>query len=113
MPAFRLNGLRHRLPIKLAMVSLSLGLLQAGAGAADEINITCYGNRDGTLSCQRLRDGKWFVCVASVGRTSTCRSDDGEPITCIRTGDGVSECRTTARPRTGFEELPGLSVFGR
>lgn len=102
----------HSQPGGLAITSLTLAVLLAGAGAAEELNVTCYGNRDGTLSCQRLQDGKWFVCVASVGRTSTCRSDDGEPITCIRTGDGVSECRSNARARTGFEELPSLSVFG-
>lgn len=92
---------------------LAPALLAAGAATAQDVSVTCFSNRDGTVSCQRLSDNKWFTCQASVGNTSTCRSNDGEPITCIRLGGGVSQCRTgDLRARTGFDARPGFSVFG-
>lgn len=84
--------------------------MATGSAAANEVSVECYTNRDGTISCQRLSDGKWFTCARSVGGTSTCSSRDGEPITCTRTGGGVSSC-TSEQRRPAGGTLPGISVF--
>lgn len=103
---------------KLAMVLFAAShfLLRPPGAVAQDVNVVCYSNSDGTTSCERLNDGKWFVCVPSVGRTSTCQSDDGDAITCVRLGDGVSRCSSAAdsrgRVRTGFGRDSDFSVFG-
>jgi len=91
----------------LAWLALALPL----PAPAQSVSVTCINNRDGSLSCQRLSDGKWFTCVASVGRTATCRASDGEPILCALTGGGMAECRAGAGARQGSTARPRMSVF--
>jgi hypothetical protein len=78
---------------------------------AQSVSVTCINNRDGSLSCQRLSDAKWFTCVASVGRTATCRASDGEPILCVLTGGSVAECRASPPGAGGGLARPRWSVF--
>lgn len=100
--------------------SLVLGsallVCSAPASRANEVNVECYGNGDGTVSCQRLSDGEWFDCARSVGGVSTCRSREvvpgrDDPITCTNNGAGVFSCTSLVRNPAG-SAMPGTSVFG-
>ncbi len=100
------------------LVACSLGILTMlpTPSSADVVNVDCYGNGDGTVSCQRLRDGEWFDCARSVGGVSTCKSREvvpgrDDPITCTNDGGGIFTCTSLSRQPVG-DSLPSTSVFG-
>ena len=72
-------------------------LLIIGRANANQVNVNCYSNGDGTNSCQRVGDGEMFVCTPSIGSVSTCRSLElarglDTPITCTKGSSGVHTC---------------------
>ena len=72
-------------------------LLIIGRANANQVNINCYSNGDGTNSCQRVGDGEMLVCTPSIGGVSTCRSLElvrrlDAPITCTKGSSGVHTC---------------------
>ncbi len=90
------------------VIVLSLAYPHFGNGSE---NVKCIRNGDGTVSCQRLSDNKWFHCTISTGSTSTCKSVDGEPITCVRTGNGISSCSSNELKNPSLKSIPSPSVF--
>ena len=104
-----------RVPSLLSILVFATGVLATAPASADEVNVECYSNGDGTVSCQRLSDGEWFDCTRSIGGVSTCRSREvvpgrDAPITCTNNGAGVFSCTSTARNQGGGS-LPSTSVF--
>ena len=92
-----------------------MALLYPSGAHANVVNVNCVSNGDGTTSCLRLRDHKWFDCLRSTGGTSVCKSREvvqgrDEPITCIRDGGGIFSC-TSAADYPSDSNLPGSSVF--
>ena len=72
-------------------------LLIIGKVNANQVNVDCYSNSDGTKSCQRISDGEMFVCTPSIGGVSTCRSLElvrglDTPLTCTKGSSGVHTC---------------------
>jgi len=106
-----------RVPIHhLVVLATGITALIPTPGMASVVNVDCYSNGDGTVSCQRLRDGEWFDCARSMGGVSTCKSREvvpgrDEPITCTSDGGGIFTCTSAARQRSG-QSIPGTSVFG-
>lgn len=99
----------------LTRLAIATAILTSPSAYANVVNVECYGNGDGTTSCQRLSDGEWFDCIRSVGAVSTCNSREvvpgrDEPITCTNNGAGIYSCTNTARQSSG-DMLPGTSVF--
>lgn len=104
-----------RVPSLLSNLVFATALLTAGTARGNEVNVECYSNGDGTVSCQRLSDGEWFDCARSIGGVSTCQSREvvpgrDAPITCTNNGAGVFSCTSTAQNQGGGN-LPGTSVF--
>jgi hypothetical protein len=100
----------------LAACSLGAVAMMPTPSSANVVNVDCYGNGDGTVSCQRLRDGEWFDCASSVGGVSTCKSREvvhghDAPITCTEDGGGIFSCTSVSRQALG-DSLPSTSVFG-
>jgi hypothetical protein len=105
------------IPLKrLVLLTATLTAAAPSPMLADVVNVECFGNGDGTASCQRLRDGEWFDCARSIGGVSTCQSREvvpgrDAPITCISDGGGIFTCTSSASNPAG-SRIPGTSVFG-
>lgn len=101
---------------RLAACSFAAIVLLPTPGSANVVNVECFSNGDGTVSCQRLRDGEWFDCTSSTGGVSTCLSREvvpgrDDPITCTNDGGGTFTCTSASRQGVG-DPLPSTSVFG-
>ena len=84
-------------------------LLMIGKVNANQVNVDCFSNGDGTISCQRISDGEIFVCTPSIGGVSTCRSlelvrGSDTQITCTKGSSGVHTCvgGSKNQPNTSF-----------
>ena len=100
------------------VASLNVSIVQHNHAYAGTINVDCYSNSDGTVSCKRLNDGEWFDCARSIGGARTCKSREvvrgvDAPITCIDNGANVFSCTNNASKNNQSDGLPlgSSSVF--
>lgn len=89
--AAQLSSRRSR-PAWAVLVSIGLGLGVADARAQD-FQVFCTNNADGTVSCSGWQGGETLTCVVSSGGTSSCTTPSGRGFVCVREPGGVSSCR--------------------
>lgn len=70
-----------------------LALAVAPSAQAEEFQVFCTNNADGTVSCSGWPGGELLTCVVSSGGTSSCTTPSGRGFVCVRQLSGVSSCR--------------------
>lgn len=59
---------------------------------AQQFQVFCVSNNDGTVSCQGWRGGETLTCVGSRGGVSSCTTPSGRRFTCVIEPGGVTTC---------------------
>lgn len=62
---------------------------------AQNFEVYCTNNSDGTTTCTGWEGGETLTCVNSLGGTSSCSSGSGRSFVCSRDSGGVASCRKT------------------
>lgn len=60
--------------------------------SAQNFEVYCTNNRDGTTSCTGWEGGETLTCVNSPGGTSSCSTATGRGFVCIQDSGGVASC---------------------
>ncbi|MCS5690758.1 hypothetical protein NZK33_02015 [Cyanobium sp. FGCU-6] len=59
---------------------------------AQQFQVFCVSNNDGTVSCQGWRGGETLTCISSRGGVSSCSTPSGRRFTCVIEPGGVTTC---------------------
>lgn len=60
---------------------------------AQNFEVYCTNNGDGTTSCSGWEGGETLTCVNNPGGTSSCSTSSGRAFVCILDSGGVASCR--------------------
>lgn len=61
---------------------------------AQNFEVYCTNNADGTTTCTGWEGGETLTCVNNPGGTSSCSTSSGRSFVCILDGGGVASCRS-------------------
>lgn len=59
---------------------------------AQQFQVFCVANNDGTTTCEGWRGGETLTCVGSRGAVTTCSTPSGRTFTCVLEPGGVTTC---------------------
>lgn len=77
----------------LSLLPLGLSLAGLPEALAQEFQVFCTKNGDGTVSCTGWQGGETLTCVLNPGGTSSCSTPSGRSFICVAEPGGVSTCR--------------------
>lgn len=80
--------------MRVPLLSLLLVGLTALAAPlrAQQFQVFCVSNGDGTTTCEGWRGGETLTCVGSRGAVTTCTTPSGRSFTCVLEPGGVTTC---------------------
>jgi hypothetical protein len=88
-----LNSIARYMPIVVAASALAApGLLQQPV-SAQNFEVYCTNNSDGTTTCTGWEGGETLTCVNNAGGTSSCSTSSGRGFDCVLDSGGVASCR--------------------
>jgi hypothetical protein len=65
---------------------------------AQNFQVYCTNNSDGTTTCTGWQGGETLTCVNNAGGTSSCSSSSGRNFVCILDSGGVASCNKANGP---------------
>lgn len=89
------------LALRISLIGL---IAMASPLRAQQFQVFCVSNNDGTVSCQGWRGGEALTCVSSPGGVSSCSTPSGRRFTCVIESGGVTTC---SDPRADGSGRPG------
>lgn len=80
--------------MRFPLLSLLLAGFTIGAVPlrAQQFQVFCVSNGDGTTTCEGWRGGETLTCVGSRGAVTTCTTPSGRSFTCVLEPSGVTTC---------------------